>query len=88
MVIDFFKPKSVIDVGCGLGVWLSIFMEQGIEDILGVDGDYVDLDSIVIPKDAFYSHDLTNPIKIEKSLILSFHLRSQSIPHLSMQKTL
>ena len=67
-VVDFLKPKSVIDVGCGLGVWLSVFIEHGVENILGVDGDYVDLDSIFIPRCNFYSHDLNQSLKLEKKL--------------------
>jgi cyclopropane fatty-acyl-phospholipid synthase-like methyltransferase len=36
------QPQSVIDVGCGVATWLGVFQELGIEDCLGVDGDYVD----------------------------------------------
>jgi hypothetical protein len=82
-VVDFLKPKSVIDVGCGLGVWLSVFIEHGVENILGVDGDYVDLDSIFIPRRNFYSHDLNQSLKLEKnfdlvvSLEVAEHIQSK-----------
>jgi len=33
--------KSVIDVGCGTGVWLSIFKETGVTRVMGLDGSYV-----------------------------------------------
>jgi 2-polyprenyl-3-methyl-5-hydroxy-6-metoxy-1,4-benzoquinol methylase len=36
------RPKSVIDVGCGLGTFLRAFKELGVETILGIDGDWVD----------------------------------------------
>ncbi|SHM95408.1 class I SAM-dependent methyltransferase [Flavobacterium chilense] len=42
---------SAIDVGCGLGSWLSVLMDQGVDDVLGIDGDYLALDKIMIPKD-------------------------------------
>jgi len=70
LVVRFLRPESVVDVGCGTGAWLSVFKEQGIEDILGIDGDYVNLDSILIPKEAFQSYDLTRPITINKNFDL------------------
>ncbi len=30
-----------MDVGCGIGTWLTEFKAAGISDYLGVDGDYV-----------------------------------------------
>lgn len=41
-LINSFKPKSVLDVGCGIGTWLKVFEEYGLDDITGIDGDYVD----------------------------------------------
>lgn len=35
-------PKSVVDVGCGLGTFLRAFKELGAETILGIDGEWVD----------------------------------------------
>ena len=32
------KPGSLLDVGCGIGTWLRVAREFGIEDIKGVDG--------------------------------------------------
>jgi SAM-dependent methyltransferase len=70
LVVRFLQPTSVVDVGCGTGAWLSVFKEHGIMDILGIDGDYVNLDSIFIPKEVFQSHDLTRPIDINKKFDL------------------
>mgnify|MGYP003956620471 CR=1 FL=1 len=70
LVVGFLKPASVVDVGCGTGAWLSVFKEQGIGDILGVDGDYVNLDSMLISKEDFQSHDLTRPLTINKKFDL------------------
>ena len=35
IIINMIKPKSVIDVGCGIGAWLYVFQENGISDLLG-----------------------------------------------------
>jgi ribosomal protein L11 methylase PrmA len=42
LMLTLIKPQSVIDVGCGLGTWLSVFEKLGVDDIFGIDGDHVD----------------------------------------------
>ena len=37
-VLDLVQPMSVVDVGCGVGTWLRAVSEQGIADIMGIDG--------------------------------------------------
>ena len=35
VLIGYIEPKSVIDIGCGTGAWLSVFQENGIVGFLG-----------------------------------------------------
>lgn len=37
-VVSLVNPRSVVDVGCGIGTWLSVFRERGVADVLGIDG--------------------------------------------------
>lgn len=64
IVFDLVAPRSVIDVGCGRGAWLSVAMELGIADVRGWDGDYVQRDNLLIPRDRFEVADLSRPLKI------------------------
>ena len=32
--------QSVVDFGCGLGTWLRAFREQGVKEILGLEGEW------------------------------------------------
>jgi 2-polyprenyl-3-methyl-5-hydroxy-6-metoxy-1,4-benzoquinol methylase len=48
-------PKSVIDIGCGVGAWLSVFKKLGVEDIQGVDGNWVSRSLLKIPAAQFLS---------------------------------
>lgn len=58
------RPRSVIDIGCGTAAWLAVARELGVAEVLGVDGDYVDRQALMIPKDAFRPHDLSRPLRI------------------------
>jgi SAM-dependent methyltransferase len=66
LVLELIRPKSVIDVGCGVGTWLSVFRECGVDDVVGVDGDYVDRTKLEIPEDRFLPFDLTQPFRLER----------------------
>src|SRR4051812_21567636 len=41
-LLELLHPSSVVDVGCGLGAWLAVCREMGVQDVLGVDGGYVE----------------------------------------------
>ena len=51
LVLGLVHPRSVIDVGCGTGEWLSVFKERGVEDVWGVDGTYVSKKMLEIPEE-------------------------------------
>ncbi|MEJ7829061.1 MAG: methyltransferase domain-containing protein [Segetibacter sp.] len=65
-LIEIFSPKSVVDVGCGIGTWLSVFEKQGVKDILGIDGSYVNRSQLLFDQKDFLPHDLTRPLPKEK----------------------
>ena len=57
-VLGVLRPKSVLDVGCGVGTWLSVVSANGVDDILGQDGAYVDQSRLQIPQSRFCAVDL------------------------------
>ncbi|WP_051316175.1 methyltransferase domain-containing protein [Algoriphagus vanfongensis] len=83
LVLDLINPKSVLDVGCGIGTWLSVAKDSGILDLLGVDGDYVDraLLSKYLMESEFESHDLTQPLELGRKYDLCICLEvAEHIP--------
>ena len=60
------KPNSVLDVGCGRGVWPSEWRRAGVADSIGVDGPYVDRASLTIPSESFVAWDLSQPLKLDR----------------------
>lgn len=92
LVTELVNPHSVVDVGCGVGTWLGQFREHGVGRVLGMDGDYVDPSSLMIPSDCFRALDLNRPGGIDEkagekfdlamSLEVGEHLQKTSAEHL------
>ena len=84
LVIELIQPSSILDIGCGNGAWISIFREHGIEDVLGVDGDWVKPEMLLFPTDKFVSGDLERPFGVNRqfdlvvSLEVAEHLPPES----------
>jgi hypothetical protein len=62
IVKELVATRSVVDVGCGRGAWLKVFLEQGTEVVKGYDGAYVDHRSLLIEPEAFVTADLSQPL--------------------------
>jgi SAM-dependent methyltransferase len=71
LVLSLLPARSVIDVGCGVGTWAAQFLANGITDVWGVDGDYVDRSQLRIPLDRFLPHDLANSLALDRSYDLA-----------------
>jgi SAM-dependent methyltransferase len=88
LLIDLFEPQSVLDVGCGTGVWLSVFREHGVDDILGIDGPWIEGRQQEIPEVFFREYDLTRPVALERTFDLALclevaeHLPAEAAPGL------
>ena len=74
LVFEQFNPRSVVDVGCGLGSWLKAAAELGAERVLGIDGDYVDRSQLMIEQTAFLAHDLAKPLQVPDRFDLALSL--------------
>ena len=82
VLMEWLAPRSVVDVGCGVGGWLAEFVEQGVADVLGVDGAHVDRAWLKIPGDTFMSHDLGQPLRMDRTfdVVLSLEVAEHLSP--------
>lgn len=71
IVIELTAPRSVVDVGCGLGTWLAAFVDAGVADAVGVDGPSVDRQRLSIPVESFLARDLTQPLDLGRTFDLA-----------------
>lgn len=69
-IMRLVHPRSVIDIGCGTGIWLSIFEKHGVTDISGVDHPETDLSLLKIGKEKFIPADLTRPFRANRKFDL------------------
>jgi SAM-dependent methyltransferase len=74
LVMDLLAPRSVCDVGCGRGVWLSVFREHGVTEVLGMDGDYLDRALLEIDESNFREVDLEQGVPAAGSFDLAMSL--------------
>jgi SAM-dependent methyltransferase len=74
LLVELFDVRSVVDLGCGLGVWLRTFLEAGAEEVLGVDGDHVVAEDLVINQKDFLRHDLNKPFHVPRTFDLAICL--------------
>lgn len=71
IVMDAVNPHSVVDVGCGEGIWMSVFRECGVSDIVGVDGEWVRADALKISAESFVPKDLGQPFNLQRTFDLA-----------------
>ena len=70
LVMGLVHPHSVVDVGCGVAPWLSVFEENGVSDYLGIDGEYVNRSLMMVPASRFEVKDLCQPFRLDRQFDL------------------
>jgi len=86
ILIKYFAPKSVIDIGCGCGIYLKEFEFRNVE-ILGYDGSPAALRNSLVG-DKIKLHDLCQPLELSRQFDLCLclevaeHLRETCAPTL------
>ena len=83
LFIDWLNPRSVVDVGCGAGAWLSVFHQFGVTDSLGIDGAWVDQTKLEISSQKFVTWDLKEMLQVGRrfDLILSLEVAHLLAPN-------
>src|SRR6267142_2976236 len=74
LVLELLHPRSIVDIGCGDGNWLAVFCKLGVQDVLGIDGDYVERNLLQIPQNSFRSIDLSQPFNLGRTFDLAISL--------------
>jgi len=67
---EMVTPSSVVDVGCGPGVFVAEWLRRGIKDVVGMDGAPV-ADVYRAPPGTFRVVDLTVPVDVGRRFDLA-----------------
>lgn len=70
-IIPTFKIKSIVDFGCGTGTWLAAAKSISEVEVLGIDGEYVSKDDLMIDESEFLPSDLTCGVMLGKKYDLA-----------------
>ena len=87
LLVERYAPRSVLDVGCGLGTWLEPFADRGCE-ILGLEGEHVPDELLRVPRSSVRVVDLSgrvaSPGRFDLALCLEVaeHLPAEAAPGL------
>jgi SAM-dependent methyltransferase len=73
-VLELVQPKSVADVGCGVGTWLAAFKRAGVPVVHGYDGEYARAAGLLVDDDEFSAVDLTRPLTTDRAFDLAVSL--------------
>jgi SAM-dependent methyltransferase len=73
IALDLASIRSVLDVGCATGDFVSAFQRAGVADVLGIDGDYVPRDQLLFDQALFRAIDLAGGFDLGRrfDLVLS-----------------
>ena len=73
-LIKTLAPKSLLELGSGVGIWSKVALDCGIADLRAVDGPWVSADRLRVPADKFLSHHLGTPLNLGRSFDLALCL--------------
>ena len=84
LILEKITVNSVLDVGCGLGGWLKVFEKKQIIDYIGLDGEHVNRNHLLIPENKFISVDLMSEVDIGRRFDLAVCLEvAEHLPEAS-----
>jgi SAM-dependent methyltransferase len=70
------RIASVVDLGCGTGVWLHHFKRAGVPRILGLDGGAADQGLLMLDHTEFRPVDFVQPLRLDDRFDLAMSLET------------
>ena len=73
VIMEWLKPQSVVDVGCGIGTFLFCFKQAGVKQVLGIDGHWANraLMKKYLDDTEFTVANLNEPITVNRKFDLA-----------------
>lgn len=74
LLFEHYRPRSVVDVGCGIGTWLDVARGMGIQDLAGVEGAWLDRSRARVAPEVIRTLDLEQPFDLGRRFELAVSL--------------
>jgi SAM-dependent methyltransferase len=74
IILNKYGPTSIVDFGCGSGAFLSVFLDLGISEILGLEGEWILQAKSLHPRVPMQVHDLETEIDLKTRFDLAICL--------------
>lgn len=85
-MFEHFAPQSVVDFGCGLGIWLEVAQELGVAEVHGVEGTWLDKSLLSIDPGAVSHGDLAKPVTLGRRFDLALSIEvAEHLPETSAE---
>jgi len=69
-LFHLYRPRSILDVGCGIGTWLATARELGVSDVFGIDGHWLDKKLAKVPENLLRTCDLEQKFDLQRQFDL------------------
>ncbi|MDP2944547.1 MAG: methyltransferase domain-containing protein [bacterium] len=83
VVLKYYAPGSIVDIGCGAGLYLKEFARRGIKRLTGLDGSPAAREEFLLSKSRLVIFDLAEKYNFKKKYDLGLclevaeHLRAE-----------
>jgi SAM-dependent methyltransferase len=74
ILLEIVQLRSAVDLGCGVGTWLSVLRARGVTDVYGIEADEVPPELLRIPRESFARADLRRPVELSRAFDLALSL--------------
>lgn len=74
ILFEYVQPQSALDIGCGLGTWLAAARALGVDQIRGVDGDWLDDAALDVEPGVVTRCDLEQGVALDRRFDLVISL--------------
>ena len=74
VVLLHYSPKSIVDIGCGAGIYLKAFSDRGIVNLLGIDGAPAAASEFMLDKSKLEIFDLSKKYNFAEKFDLALCL--------------
>jgi SAM-dependent methyltransferase len=86
MLRKWIPLQTAVDVGCGDGSWLSVVLETGGDQVLGLDGPWVDENQLKIPKAHFRRMRIDHSVDVAQNTSFDLAMSLEVAEHLPAER--